>query len=258
MLHRVLQSFAAALFAIAPAVLAKPLDPALQQQLLGVYDGYNKALVAGKVPDALKLRSAESRASVQKEIPTAAARQRFLEMARLMAPNTLKVEHATINAAGDKASIITTAAKTIPKNAKIGPGGPAPGSTVRMAITLSFVKEGDGWKLDDQMFGADPATITPCKDDKFEPETAYDTSKTVSMGGPIVRVDFQSDHTLVVVRIVDEENCAFLSDNKEGLLKHGLKPDNLVPYAIVEIEGSPHKTDKQKVLVDKLSVQPED
>jgi hypothetical protein len=78
------------------------------------------------------------------------------------------------------------------------------------------------------------------------------------MGGPIVRVDFQPDHTLVVIRVVDEENCALLRDNKEGLLKHGLAADKLVPYAIVEIEGSPHRTDKQKVLVDKLNVQSED
>ena len=248
----------ALLVAIAPAALAGSLDAALQQQLLAIDAGYNKALLAGKLPDALKLRSAHTRAEAQKEMRTAAARQRFLEMARTMVPDTLQVAHASINAAGNKASIITVAAKTIPKSAKIPPGGPAPGSTLHSELTLSFVKESDGWKLDGQIFGPDPASITACKDDKYEPETAYDTDKTVSMGGPIVRVDFQPDHTMVVIRVVDEEDCAFLRANKEELLKHGLSPDKLVPYAIVEIEGSPHKTDKQKVLVDKLNVQPED
>jgi hypothetical protein len=248
----------ALLLAAPPAAQAAPLDAALQQQLLAVYDGYNKALLAGKLADAIKLRSAQTRASAQKEMPTAAARQRFLEMARTMVPDTLQVAHASINAAGDKASIITVAAKTIPKNVKIPPGGPAPGSTLRSELSLSFVKESDGWKLDDQTFGPDPASITACKNDKYEPETAYDSDRTVSMGGPIVRVDFQPDHTLVVIRVMDEENCALLRDNKEGLLKHGLAADKLVPYAIVEIEGSPHRTDKQKVLVDKLNVQSED
>lgn len=248
----------AALLAVAPACLATPLDPTLQQQLLGIYDGYNKALLAGKVPDALKLRSATVRAEAQKEMPTAAARQRFVEMARTMVPDSLQVVHATINAAGDKANIITVAAKTIPKNVKLPPGGPAPGSTMHSEVTLGFVKEKDGWKLDDQTFGFDPATIKACKDDKYKPESAYDTDRMVSMGGPIVRVDFQSDHTLVVIRVTDEEDCVFLSDNKEGLLKHGLAADQLVPYAIVEIEGSPHKTDKQKVLANKLNVQPEE
>jgi hypothetical protein len=41
-------------------------------------------------------------------------------------------------------------------------------------------------------------------------------------------------------------------------MKHGLDPASLVPYAIVEIEGSAHKTDKQKVLVDNLKVTPEE
>ena len=248
----------ALLLAGAPAALAAPLDVALQQQLLGIYDGYNKALLAGKLPDALKLRSAQTRAEAQKEMATAAARQRFLEMAKTMVPDTVQVAHASINAAGDKANIITVAAKTIPKSAKIPRGGPAPGSTLHSELTLSFVKESDGWKLDDQIFSRDPASITACKDDRYEPEAAYDTDRTVSMGGPIVRVDFQPDHTMVVIRVVDEENCAFLRANKEELLKHGLSPDKLVPYAIVEIEGSPHRTDKQKVLVDKLNVQSED
>ena len=153
----------ALLLAVPLAARAAPLDAALQQQLLGVYDGYNKALLAGKLPDAIKLRSAQTRASAQKEMPTAAARQRFLEMARTMVPDTLQVAHASINTAGDKASIITVAAKTIPTHAKIPPGGPAPGSTLHSELTLSFVKESDGWKLDDQMFGPDPARSPPAR-----------------------------------------------------------------------------------------------
>ena len=124
--------------------------------------------------------------------------------------------------------------------------------------TLTYVRQSDGWKLEDQLFGPDPAAITPCKDDKSEPEAAYDTGKTVSMGGPIVRVDFQPDHTLVVIRVLDEENCAFLHDNKAGLLKHGLDASHAGALRDRRIEGSPHKTDKQKVLVDSLNVQPED
>lgn len=239
------------------AAIAKPMDDAMQQQLLVIYDGYNKALLAGKVGDAIKLRSAQTRASAKKEMPTAAAQQRFLAMAKTMVPDTVKPVHATINASADKASIITVASKTFPKNVKI-PGAPPPGSLMHSELTLTFVKESDGWKLDDQIFGPDPTSITKCKDDKYEPETAFDNNKTVSMGGPIVRVDFQPDHTLIVIRVVDEENCAFLSENKEGMLKHGLSPDKLVPYAIVEIEGNPHKTDKQKVLVDSLDVRPEE
>jgi hypothetical protein len=151
--------------------------------------------------------------------------------------------------------IITVAAKTMPKGRQI-PGGPAPGSVVHSGLTLEFAKQGGAWKFDSQTFGQDPSQITACKDYRNEPEAAYDVDRNVSMGGPITRVDFQPDHTLVVVRVVDEENCAFLP-NREELTKNGLKTELLVPYAIVEIEGSPHRTDKQKVLVDKMDVQPE-
>ncbi len=237
---------------------AAPMDPALQQQLLGVYDSYNKDLLAGKVADAIKLRSAETRASAAKEMPTAAAQQRFLAMAKTMIPDGLQPLHASINAAGDKASIITLGSKTVPKNVKLPPGAPPPGTVMHSEITLTYVKENDGWKLDDQMFGPDPADIKKCTNDKYEGEAAYDTKHTTNMGGPIVRVDFAADHTLIVIRVVDEEDCVFLRDNKDALRQHGLDPAKLVPYTIVEINGSPHKTDKQKVLADSVTVHDDD
>ncbi len=247
---------AALWLAAAPPCFAKPLDPSLQQQLLGIYDSYNRAITAGKLPDALAFRSAATRAEIQKELKTANDRRSFMAMSQAMVPDTIEVRHASINATGDHAHLLLLIVKTFPPGKPV-PGAPPPGSTQRGEVTLNFVKQAAGWAFDDQIFGGDPAAIVPCKNDKSEPASAYDQNKTVSMGGPIVRVDFQPDYTMVVVRVVDEENCAFLPARNE-LLKHGLDPATLVPYAIVEIEGSPHQSDKQKVLVDSLKVQPED
>jgi hypothetical protein len=233
------------------------MDPTLQQQLLDLYDSYNKALAAGKLPDAMTFRSAAVRTEAQKELKTAKDRQDFLLMAKMTAPDKMTVQHASTNAAGDKAAIVTIASKTFPPGKRV-PGGPPPGTTAQSEMTLHFVREADAWKLDELDFGLDPAKIVACKNDKFEPESAYDENKTVSMGGPIARVDFQPTYTLVVVRVVDEETCAFVRGSQADLLKHGLDPAKLQPYAIVEIEGSPHKTDKQKVLIESLTVQPED
>jgi len=249
-------TLAALWLAAAPPCFAKPLDTALQQQLLGIYDSYNRAITAGKLSDALALRSDSTRAEMQKELKTAKDRQSFIAMSRAMVPDTVEVRHASINAAGDHAHLLLLIAKTFPPGKAI-PGAPPPGSTQHGEVTLNFVKQGTGWAFDDQVFGGDPTAIVRCKDERSEPAAAYDTDKTVSMGGPIVRVDFQPDYTLVVVRVMDEENCAFLPARDE-LLKHGLDPAKLVPYAIVEIGGSPHRSDKQKVLVDSLTVQPED
>jgi hypothetical protein len=174
-----------------------------------------------------------------------------------MAPDLLEVLHATINAAGDKAHIMTLATKTVPKDLKIA-GAPPPGSVVHSGLTLDFVKEGGAWKFDNQIFGHDPSKTVACKSYTNEPDPAYNENSTTTMGGPIVRVDFQPSYTLIVIRVVDEENCAFLRSNKDELMQHGLDPAKLVPYAIVGIEGNPHKTDKQKFLVDTLTVTPED
>ena len=234
------------------AALAKPLDPALQQQLLALYDSYNKAIAAGKLQDALALRAAETRTRAQKEMKTAKDRQEFLAMAKMIIPDAVEVRHATINAAGDRAQLLTVVSKTFPPGKQI-PNGPPPGTTAHSELTLSFARQGGAWKLDDLMYGPDPSAIVACKDDRNEPMEAYDPDKEVSIGGPIVRVDFQPDYTLVVVRVVDEENCAFLP-SREEIAKHGLDPTKLVPYAIVDMTASPHKTNKQKVLIERIKV----
>jgi hypothetical protein len=238
------------------AAVAEPLDAALQQQLLVILDKYNHGLAAGNWPDAFKQRSARMRALAEATMPkTPAERKRFTEDAKMMVPDKVEVTEAALDAAGSKATIITLQTKKIPKGEKIQ-GGTAPGSTVSNVVVLTFVKEADGWKLDDLVFNAEPPVVVACKDETYEPESAYDTDRTVSIGGPIARVDFQSQYTLVVVRVVDEEECAFIRANKAELLAHGLDPDKLLPETIVEIEASPHKTDKQKLLVDSLNIQP--
>jgi hypothetical protein len=120
-------------------------------------------------------------------------------------------------------------------------------------ITLTFKQEGKQWKFDEQDFGVDPASVKPCSDDAVEPMANYDDDRDVSLGGMIRKVEFKPDHTLLVVRIVDEDTCAILPD-KEKLQQLGMDVSLLVPYATVDMEGSPHKTDKQRAYINKLRV----
>ena len=124
----------------------------MQQQLLALYDSYNKAIAAGKMPDALALRSAETQAQARKEMKTAKDRQEFLAMAKMTIPDAVEVRHATINAAGDKAEMLTVVSKTFPPGKQI-PNGPPPGSTAHSELTLSFAREAGAWKLDDLLYG---------------------------------------------------------------------------------------------------------
>ena len=76
--------------AIAPQSRAEAVDPALQQQLIALFDNYDQAIAAGKFQDALAIRTAETRTRAQKEMSTAASRQEFLAMAKLMIPEKLE------------------------------------------------------------------------------------------------------------------------------------------------------------------------
>jgi hypothetical protein len=229
---------ASAAFAMAgPTALAGALDPALQAQLLRTYDSYNQAIAAGQLEQAMALRDKDTRDSIQKELGGGGKKSELLAFLRAGIPDSVDIRHASLAKDGATASIIVLAKK----------------SAAASEVTLNFVKEDGAWKFGDQMFGMDPAKIVACKNQTFEPIDAYDQDRNTSMGGPVVRVAFEADHTLVIVRVVDEENCVFLP-SRAALEKSGLKTELLVPYAIVEIEGFPHKSDKQKIWADKFNI----
>jgi len=233
---------------------AAPLDAALQTQLLQLYDRFNQAITAGKIDDALALRSSEAKKAMRPYLGSKTKRRELAETLADAIPDTIEIKHGSLAGDGKSASILIVATKKAP--AKMPKGGPPPGSIMTIEMTLDFVTEGGQWKLGDTIFGLDPTKIVPCKNPAFEPIDAYDDSKNVELGGPIVRVEFEADYTLVVVRVVDEENCAYMP-NREAIEKAGLNADLLVPYAIAEISGLPHKTDAQKVWVDHITVREE-
>jgi hypothetical protein len=248
---------AMALLLLAAPAGAAALDPPTQQQLLGIFDSYDKTIVTGNLDAAMPLMSKQLRAHAKANIKTAADRKEAMEMARMMVPDTMEVVHSFIDKAGTHARIVTVASKTVPKDQPPDPDGPPPGSIVRNGMTLSFVKEGGAWKFDEQLFGADPTTIVGCKSEVADPASSYDPEKSVSAGGPIVRVDFKPEYTLVVFTVVFEASCAFLPA-KPNLAKLGIDPDQLVPYAIVSLDGIAHRTDPQKMLADKAEIHPEE
>jgi hypothetical protein len=79
----------------------------------------------------------------------------------------------------------------------------------------------------------------------------------MTAGGQVIRVDFKPDYTLVVFNVVGEANCAFLPA-KADLVKTGVDPAALVPYAIVSLTGMPHSSDPQKMLATSVEVTPEE
>jgi len=236
---------------------ATPLDSALQRELLDLYNRYSKLIAAGKLVEAAQLRTAKPRAEMLAVGKKPKREQAgMIEMAKLMTPDDVVPGHANVSADGKTVTIEAIASKTWPAGVKI-PNAPKPGSVTHGEVTLQFEREGGAWKLLDQSFGPDPAAIAVCHDDAAEAETAYNRSSNSSVGGQIRRVDFKADHTLVVIRIVDEENCLILPP-RDRLAQKGGNAEKLVPWALIEAQGVPHRSDKQRFWADKWTVTDEE
>jgi hypothetical protein len=239
--------------AICGQARATPLDPALQRELLGLYDRYSKLMIAGNLSEAARSRTAPARAELLALAKKPGREQAEMkQMARLMTPDDVTPVHANLAAGGNAATIRAVASKTWPAGLKM-PNAPKPGTVTHGEITLQFEREGQEWKLSDQIFGPDPASIKACHDEPVETETAYDRNRSSNVGGQIRQVDFKPDHTLVVIRIVDEEDCLVLPP-RDRLAQHDSNPDKLVPWAVIEADGAPHRGDKQRFWADKWTV----
>jgi hypothetical protein len=234
--------------AVSGPALAAPLSPALQAELLALYQRYGEAMAAGRLEAGLALRDTKSRAEAARETRTAAGRRDYLEEASATRPDALEVVHGQVAKTGEVASLITLVTKRTAE---------APGGVMRAGLTLRFVRERGGWRLADQTFGPDPKAASACPDERNEAAAAYDADRQVSVGGPIARVVFNADHTLVVVRVVDEPACLFLPP-RAGLAAIGVAADTLAPYAQIAAHARPHRGDTHKLLAIDATVTAED
>jgi hypothetical protein len=235
----------AVLLAAGSAAWAAPMDGPLQHQLLALYNRYNAAISAGKLETALALRSTAVRTALATQLKTAKDQQDYLGGAKEMVPDRLELRHASVNDAGNKALLIVLATKRL-----------AAGQ-VQSELDMDFTKEGGVWKLGDLVQGPGPADIDRCRDPSYQPISAYDTSKTVSLAGRIERVDFLPDHTLVVLLAGNTETCAFLPA-RAALQQHGLNPAILLPYRVADVTGVAEKDNAQKVMVNTITVHAEE
>ena len=238
----------AAMVLIAPSaaglVWGRPMDGGLQQQLQALYARYNQDIAAGHLDAALALRSTAARTALEQQLKTSKDRQDYLAGAAELVPDRLELRHASVNDAADKALLIAWGDKSTASG------------EARNELDISFVKEGGVWKLGDLAMGPGPADIKRCNQ-SYESISAYDTSHGVSLVGRIERVDFLTDHTLVVVLSGNTETCAFLPD-RAVLQQHGLDPAILQPYRVAEISGAAHRGDAQKVTVNNITVHAEE
>lgn len=241
--------FLAMALAIA-AVAGSPAraDDGLQAELSGVLERYYAALRAGDFDGWMAVSAASVREQLAAGFSSEEEKQAYLDWQKTSVPTRFEVQTLEAGDDGASAALHTVVSGKRPPDEEGGEWVEA-----QNEATFEFVKEADGWKIATVIYGADPAAIQRSADDSFEPIEAYDTDRYTNLGGRIVRAEFRNDHTLVVVRLLDEEEFIYLPSRQE-LLDMGFNPDLLVPNADVEVEGHPHRSDGFKVWATGLNV----
>ena len=238
------------------AAIAAPVEPAQRDAMLAVYTAFNKAIAAGKLDDALALRSADRRARIQADAKTAAQRKSVLDLLKSMIPDAIEVQRAVQSKDGAKITLNTLVTMIVPANAPRRAGVPPPGTKLQAELALDFLHERGAWKFDNQAWGMDPSKVKPCTT-AWKGMDAFEERDNLSIGGQIRRVDFGPDHTKVVIRMFDEENCIFLPA-RARLAELGFNPDLIEPWAIIEIEAWPHRDDKQAAWAARVTIRDEE
>lgn len=237
---------------LAAPALAAPIDPALQAELLKIYESFNAAVKKGDFKAAMATRDQESRASIEKQLKTEKQRKDFIAQNRAMLPTKLEVQEGEVVGGGDTAELQTVATLLAPRHVRGKNGVPADG-IVQQPVSLEFKREGGAWKYVGPTFRMSPAQVVKCDENVPETEAAFDDESNLSIGGLIKRVKFADTYTAIVVDVVGEENCLYLP-NKAFLQKAGLDTDLIEPRAMLEAEAYKHKSDRQKAWVTGMNV----
>ncbi len=212
-------------------------DAGNEKELKEAFDAYNKSAKAGDVDNMLALRTSEAAEEIRSQIKNKQDRDYFVLIGRGQAPDSYEVQHVEWAKDGTGAELY--ALLHLPPMKEIQ----RPKKTV-IEVVVSFRKENGKWKMGHLTPLGDPGRIRRPKDLVYSEKDA-DTSVTASVAGRIVKFEFKPDHTLAMVRVMDEEIAVFLPP-KATLEKAGVNFDELAPWKMREFTGFPHKTDKLK------------
>lgn len=204
-------------------------------ELKRIFEAYNVAAKAGDVEKMLALRTADSQKEIREQIGKKEDRQYFLLLGRAQIPESYQVEHVSWGKGGQKATLYILG--------QFAAMAEVQRPRMRMEESISFKKE-NGWKIELTRPLGDPDKIKRPKDLTRDTQNA-NMNATGNIAGRIVKTEYKPDYTLVMLRVMDEENAVFLPA-KEVLVKAGVPPTELEPWKLHEFSGHPHKTDKLK------------
>jgi hypothetical protein len=205
-------------------------------ELTRTFDAYNVASKAGNVDRILSFYPAEYRKEVRKDIAKKENRKAFVLYSRAQVPEAYEVQHIAWSKNRQKATLyLLSRFSAMPEINRPG---------IRMEEAVVFVKEKGTWKIDSTTLLVDPDAVKRPQDLTFSRD---DVNREIeaNIRGRIVRTEFMKDHTLVILRVMDEEHAVFLPP-QETLIEAKVLLDDFKPWTIHEFWGNPHKSDKLK------------
>jgi hypothetical protein len=222
-------------------------DAALRRELTATLDAFYVASRQGDIDAAMAIQPplrAMYDDAIREKMPPAEVRRRMTEFLKSSAPESYEVLYSVVSKDGGDATLIVNGKP--PRSAN--PQGPGVGE-----VEYGFKRDSDRWTIEQALASPDPATIKQPPEDAFEPEDAYTGDMNTSLGGRIRGLRFADDHTLIVVRVLDEDQLAYLPPATK-LREAGFNPDSLRLFRIVSIEGIRHPTKDYKVWATGLDI----
>lgn len=208
------------------------------KELSTIFDAFNAAAKTGDTKKMLSYFTAEQHKDMGEKIKKKQERDMFVAFGRAQIPESYEIQHVQW-AKDDSATLYLLAQLPAMKELE------RPRTRMEMAV---YFKNEKGWKIDYVSALANADDIKRTKDMSYDPQNT-DRDKSGEVAGRIVRTDFKADHTLVLVRVMDEEHAVFIPA-KEVLLKEGMDLADLEPWKLYVFTGNPHLHDNYKFFAD--------
>lgn len=230
-----------ALIITAAAALADDISA-----LTAVFDTYCAAAKAGDFEKVMSMYSVDEQSLKREQNAQKEARDYFLLQARVLVPDSYKVQH--VNWDKDRNGVTFHILGDFP--AMKEPEVERPQSHLRESIALK--KEKGTWKIDLILNWGDPAEVKRITDLAYDPKDV-NKETTVTVGGRIVRVDYKTEYTLVLVEARGEEELVVFLPPKKVLIASedvlqwiGEPLEQLVPWKMFEFESYPARSSESK------------
>jgi hypothetical protein len=226
-------------FGVTPRAEADDVQSILTQRLQGYYG----AQKIGDIDKVLTFFAKEQQKLYAEEIGDDPDKRKMTaDWMKKMAPKSFTVEKLTEDKTAGTASIYTV-------NEMLDDAG----ATAHVEAQTDFAKEGGVWLITGMAYGMNRDAIKRAANDDPEPDDAYDTETSLSIGGPIQRVAFERNYTLIVIRVLDGEHDLFLPPQTK-LKAMGVDPAKLTQGTIVSGDGSTSRNDEFKHRIDSLEI----